>query len=143
MGQAIVDAIGAQMLVLADIRRELLKQNPDVLAITKVQGSNVIDDTNDHRVYFEVGGKPVTAYSILIYSTFTGTVALSPNSMSKQNDGILLAQGDVTVLPIAVDSLHIMTDGSNPCSVNDSSDASEGGFFIYAFTIADYERNRK
>ena len=141
---ATTQAISAMGLVLADIRRELMKQNPEVLATTRVQGNNKIatSDTDNHKVYFEVGGKTITAYLLLIYSTFSGNVAVSVNGMANQNDGIVFAAGDLIVLPISVDSVYVMTDGSADCPINGPADKVDGGLTINAFTIPDYDRQR-
>ena len=141
----VATALETHSSILEDIRRELMKQNPDVLALSKIQGSDTIaaSDTHDYRVFFEVGGKPVTAYRLLVFSTFSGTIAFSINSMSKINDGIPLGAGDMLSLDIAVDSIHLLSDGSAACPFNGNSDASDGGIFVYGFTIPDFERRRE
>lgn len=138
-----LNAISGLQAVLIDIRRELMKQNPEVLTTTRVQGSNAIPsgDTASKRVFFEVGGKPVTVYAIWAFSSFTGNVYLSINSMATGNDGLVFAAGDQVYLPLAVDSIDILGDGSNILQIN-TSDATNGGFFIYGWTIPDYDRNR-
>lgn len=140
----LAEGIAAQAEILSSIHRELLKQNPNVLAVTRVQGSSPIlaPDVNDHRVFFEVGGKAVEVYSLVIYSTFSGSLAVSPNSMSKLNDGMILSAGDVLVLPITVDSMHVLTDGTADCPINNPSDDTDGALFIYGWTISEFE-NRK
>lgn len=127
---------------LEDIRRELMKQNPEVLAFTRVQGLNTIaiSDTQSHRVFFEVGGKPVTIYALWAYSTFSGNCYLSINSMATGKDGLVFASGDQVYLPLAVDSVSILSDGSAALPVNTAG--ASGGLFLYGFTIPDYDRNR-
>lgn len=144
VSEDIANAVSAQYDVLLDIRRELMKQNPEVLAVTRVQGNNTIAaaDTTDKRVFFEVGGKAVTIYALWAYSTYDGNVYLSINSMSKANDGLVFAAGDQIYLPLAIDSVHILSDGANALAVNDPSNATHGGLFIYGFTIPDFDRDR-
>jgi hypothetical protein len=145
MGQEIVDALTKQAIIFEDIRRELMKLNPEVLAVTKVQGSNTIaaNDSGDKRVYFEVGGKAVTVYRILIHSTYTSTIGISVNSMSKRQDGMSIAANAIVQLDIAVDSLHVSRVAATALSINDPSDGTNGGLFIYGWTIPDFERNRR
>ncbi len=144
VSEDIANAISPLHDVMCDIRRELMKQNPEILAVTKVQGNNTIAtaDTSDHRVFFEVGGKPVTIYALWLYSSFQGNAYFSINSMSKGNDGLVVAAGDQIYLPLAIDSLHVLTDGSSACPINTPSDTSDGGLFIYGWTISDFDRDR-
>lgn len=131
--------------VLCDIRRELMKRNPDVLAVTKVQGDNTIasGDESDHKVYFEIGGKAATVYRLLIYSTYTGDVAVSINGMGDINDGILLRDTDQPlVMDLSVDSVYVRGDGAHAIPINVPSDPTNGGVYIYGFTIPDYDRRR-
>src|ERR1035437_1393783 len=88
--------ISDQTDVMADIRRELMKQSPEVLTTTVVEGggNNAIQQADkSYKVWFTVGGKPVPIYALLAYSTVADSngiaqVALSPVSMSKFADGI-------------------------------------------------------
>jgi hypothetical protein len=132
--------------LLKDIRRELYKQNPDVLATVEVQNAyqNQIADTNDHEVRFEVGGKPVPIYGLMAYSTYDVNVFVSIQKMSSTLDGIQLAANNVLVLGNMIDTMHVMlaSKSGNGCYVNGPADATHGGVFLYGFTIPDYDRDR-
>jgi hypothetical protein len=144
MGE-VLTALQGQTVIWEDIRRELMKQNADVLAFTRIDGSSPIasGDTAQHRVFFEIGGKTIVVYHILIYSTYTGSVYLSVNGLSNPLDGIPFASGDVLELDSPVESVYIMTDGSADCAINGPSDITNGGFFIYGFGISDFDRQRR
>jgi hypothetical protein len=137
--------ISNQTDVLADIRRELMKQNPEVLCTTVVQGGNVIQEANrNYKVFFEVGGKQVPIYALLAYSTLAGAtaqVALSVNSMSVFEDGIPFVAGDVLYQSLTVDSMYIMLAGTGTI-VNGPATTDEGAFYLYGWTIPDYDRNK-
>lgn len=130
--------------LLSDIRRQLLKNNPDVLTQTRVQNGNTIamGDSGTHQVFFEVANKRATIYRLLIYSTFSGTVSISITGMARLNDGIPFAAGDLLMLDIAVESIYLVSDGSADLPVNLGSDATDGALYIYGFTIPDSEDNR-
>ncbi len=140
MGVPLIDYNSKVLKLLTDIRLEMVKQSPSVLAFTRVQGDNTIKtgDISTHRVFFEVGGKPVTIYQLLAYSTFKHQVAISVEGMNSVQDGIIFGSGDVIVLPVAADGLYVVTDGIADCPINQPSIAT-GGFFMYGFTIPDYE----
>lgn len=130
-----------QALLLEDIRRELMKTHPDVLAITRLQGTNVPNgDDTSKRVFFELGGKPVTVHRILAWTNGNTPVSLSINSMLSVDDGIVVGITPL-VLDISVDSLWIITDGSDDLFVNQPN-AAEDTVWIYGFTIPDYDRRK-
>ena len=143
-GLDVANAMTQLAMIMSDIRREQMKNHPEVLATTVVQGINTIpaSDTNSKRVRFEVGGKPVTIYSLWAYSSFTGKVSISVNSMANINDGHILVAGDQITLTLAVDSISVVSDGSHALAINGPSDPTNGGLFLYGFTIPDYDRNR-
>jgi len=133
---------------MAEIAMFLRRQNADVLASAVVKGTsqltNAITDNNSHEVVFEVGGKPVEIYNLLAFSTWDGTVAMSVHSLSKIFDGIPFAAGDVYNFAIPTHSVHIMVLDSvavNPLIVNGPSGPA-GGFFLYGYTIPDWDRLR-
>ena len=132
--------------LLRDIRRELYKQNPDVLASVEVQNAylNQIIDVGDHEVRFEVGGKPVPIYSLLAYSTHDVSVFISIKQMSSTADGILLTSGNVLVLPTMIDVIHVRlaSISGTGCYVNGPADSTHGGLFLHGYTIPDYDRDR-
>jgi len=141
LAEALTNGFNAQVEVLADIRRELMKSHPDVLAISRLQGSKIENGNNSsHKVYFELGGKPVTVYQIIAWTNDNTPVALSVNSMRAKDDGITLGTTPL-VLNIAVDSVDIITDGSDDLFLN-QPDATEDTVWIYGFTIPDYDRRR-
>lgn len=134
---------------LADIAMYLRKQNADVLCSAVVRGTsqltNAITDNNDHEVMFEVGGKPVTIYSLLMFSTYKNDVVFSPLSMASGTDGLVIAASAVPVIiKIPLGSIHLLvpTLANNQCIVNGPADSDNGGFYAYGFTIPDYDRIR-
>jgi hypothetical protein len=137
-------ALGEQSSIMADIRRELLKLNPDVLTETKVVGGNIIDTLAPRRVFFEIGGKPVTVYKVIAWTTQNGTsIALSVGPMANVNDGFILTSSP-TVLELPLDNLYLAysTQGAEIIVNGPSNIATTGGVFIYGFTISDYDRER-
>ena len=135
--------------VLADIVRELRKQNANILASAVVRStsqlSNSITDAYSHEVSFEVGGKPVPIYRLMAYSTYDGVVALSFLSMSKVNDGIPMIAGNVLDMQYETNSVYLQCATATliaPVIVNGPSDTTVGGMFLYGFTIPDYDRDR-
>ena len=134
---------------LQEIAMYLRRQNADVLASAVVKSTsqltNAITDTNSHEVVFEVGGKPVEIFNLLVFSTWTGTVAMSVQGLSKVNDGIPFAAGDVYNFNIPIHSVFVMSATAaiaTPLIVNGPSDTDLGGFFLYGFTIPDWDRIR-
>ena len=133
---------------LAQISSYLQRQSPDILCIPRVKNTNrdnQIADVNSHEVFFEVGGKPVTIYALLAWSTWTNNVGLSVVSMSKITDGMVMAANDVLNLQIAVSSMYVMAPDATaaaPMGVNSPSDAANGGFFLYGFTIPEWDKLR-
>src|ERR1035437_2226489 len=131
---------------LQEIALGIRKQTADVLCTTVVKGtsqlSNAITDLNCHEVAFEIGGKPVEVYKILIYNTYAQTFYFSILSMSKINDGIPVIAGASMELHIPLNSLYLMLQtlsGTN-CPVNGPTATDVGGIFVYGFSIPDYDR---
>ena len=133
---------------LADIALAMRKQTPDVLCSTVVkntsQVTNAITDLNCHEVLFEVGGKPVEVYKILIYNTYANPMYWSIVSMSKIDDGIPVTSGTSMEYGIPTHSIYIMikTLSGTSCPVNGPTATDVGGIFVYGFTIPDYDRIR-
>ncbi len=134
--------------LLADIALAMRKQTPDVLCTTVVKGTsqvtNAITDLNCHEVMFELGGKPVEVYKILLYNTYTNPMYWSILSMSKINDGIPVTSGTSMEYGIPTHSIFMMIgtlSGTN-CPVNGPTATNVGGIFVYGFTIPDYDRIR-
>lgn len=137
--------------LLQDIASYLRKQVADVLCTTVITGAGQIGpqkitDLNSHQVRFEVGGKPVPIYSLMAYSTWTGTVAFSILSMGNVNDGIPMIAGDVINLNIPIDGGIWVSSATasiaTPLIVNGPSDPTNGGLFLYGFTTPDWDRVR-
>lgn len=135
----------ANFHLLRDIRRELRKQTPDVLTVSTLQGGNSIpqNDTSDHRVFFEVARKAATVYRLVVYSTYSGKVYFSVNSMGTIRDGIEFSRGDVRTFDIVVDSVHIKSDGAQILPLNGPTDSTNGGIFIYAWTISTFDEGNE
>lgn len=136
---------------LQDIAQYLRRQNADVLCQARVQGTdqstNAISNTNSTRVYFEVAGKPVVIYSLLAWSTWTpGTIGLSIQGLgSSVNDGIPYANGDLTQFNLPLKEIYLKVPDATinlPCAINGPSNVDIGGFFVYGFTIPDWDNLR-
>lgn len=134
---------------LQNIALYLRRQNADVLTSAVVKNTNQftngISDNNCHEVVFQVGGKPVEIYHLIAFSTWENTVALSVLSMSKIQDGIPFASGDVYDLSIPTHSVYIMTAAdvsTNNLIVNGPAPSAIGGFYLYGYTIPDWDRIR-
>lgn len=134
---------------LQEIAMYLRRQNADVLASADVNGTsalaNAITDPYSHEVVFTVGGKPVDIYSLLVFSTWTGIVSMSVQGLSKPNDGIQFVAGDVYNFNIPTHSVFVMSATAaiaTPLIINGPSDATIGGFFLYGYTIPDWDRLR-
>ena len=144
---------------LREITLELRKSpNADVLCSAVVHGtsqlSNAISDINSHEVSFEVGGKPVSIYKLLAFSTYKAAdaglpITLSILSLANSMDGFIVPAVSATVAPlfmaITVRSVWVQIPtlaSSGVCAVNGPADATNGGLFLYGFTIPDYDRFR-
>jgi len=127
--------------VLDAIKLELLKDHPDVLCATKVDGGNLISDTLPHTVRFEVGGKPVTVHKTLLWNPTAKIVAASVTGLVTFADGFVIDASPITLsIPIQELSIALVT-GATQIAVNMPSNlATDGSIFIYGFTIPDYER---
>jgi hypothetical protein len=144
---------------LQQIALELRKLNADVLCSAVVLGtsqlSNAITDTNVHEVSFEVGGKPVSIYKLLAFSTYKSDAAALPIILSVLSlasgglDGFYVPAVSGTVqplqMPISVRSVWVQIptlSAANTCAVNGPADSTHGGLYLYGFTIPDYDRIR-
>lgn len=137
---------------LSDIAMYLRRQDASVLCSAVVkhtsQLSNSITDLNCHEVTFQVGGKPVSIYKLLAFSTYnTGAVAIEAHlsilSMANVLDGITLtAARDPIILPITLNSVYVQLSAladSNACPINGPASVTYGGLFLYGFTTSDYD----
>lgn len=136
----LVQQQGMQNTLLRRINLSLLKLNPDVLANLVVQGVNPIasGDTKAHRVTFSIGNRRVEVYKIIAFSSFSGDVAISPVMMNSVLGGMQLSVNPIE-LHIPLNELYITTDGSAACGINENADPTNGGVYIYPFTIPAYE----
>ncbi len=136
--------------MMHDIRNFLYQLNPDVVCQTVIQNAAqdrvTITDTIQHEVYFELGGKPVTVYNILLHSTYSQTVYIRTKAFgSSALDGIPFVAGNVLILGMPIQNLYIWAPtlaASNTLNVNGNAHADYGGFTIEARTISDYKPNR-
>lgn len=144
----LVALLAQQNDYLQDIANYLRKQMADVLCTAVVHGASQIGpqkitDANTHQVRFEVGGKPVPIYSLLVYSSWTGQVNLAPLSLGNPNDGIPFAAGDTLQLNIPIDGGVYISSATasiaTPLIINGPADPTNGGFFLYGFTIPDWD----
>jgi hypothetical protein len=145
--KGIVEHLAAHTNYLQDIANYTKRQVADVLAVPVVrgvsqQGAQTITDTNSHEVKFEVGGKPVEIFKLLIFSTYTGNAAMSPVGMSKLADGIRFIANDVREFNFPTHSVFLMCDlgGAVNLVVNGPALSPGGGIFLYGYTIPDWDR---
>lgn len=134
---------------LQEIAIHLRRQNSDVLTTTLVKGTsqltNALTDTKSHEINFLLGGKPVEIYRLLIFSTYTQSITFSPLSLANVKDGIVLTATSAPLsLLLPTHSLWVQATSlaGGTCSVNGPADSTNGGLFIYGFTIPDFERIR-
>jgi len=158
----ITDRLDKQLGILLDIRKELMKMNPSVLATTVVtdsmrsgQGDTLINDTNTHRIVFTVGGKPVQVYKCMIWGVITNSGIVRFSFVPMSGSGLGLQQGFTvqgnTTPPIFLDDITISElyfqgdSASNSFVVNGNTSVAasgataRGGIFVYGFTIPDFE----
>lgn len=147
--EELVRLLAQQNDYLQNISVYLRKQNPDVLTVPVVhrtsQASNAITDIIAHQVHFEVGGKPVPIYSLLVFSTYIHNVTINIQNLANVNDGLVFAAGDTIILPIEIDNLYVQVTqlgASGECIVNGPADPTDGAFFLFGFTIPDYDKVR-
>lgn len=131
----------SQGSLLTSILNELRKDHPEVLAYAQSQFNNQIlaGDTGDKRVFFEIGGKPVTIHKLMVFSTYDGDCYFSVQDMGgNAKNGIHITAGFNQVFLIDVDSVHIKSDGAQALYINQSN-STHGGLFLYGFTIPDFD----
>lgn len=145
----LVRLLAEQTDYLADIAIAMRKDTADILTTAVVtrtsQLNNQITDLISHEVRFELAGKPVPIYRLLAFSSYTTGVVLSLGNLSGPKDGIIFAATTPPLfIPLATESLYIqavaLTGGILP--VNGPTNLTDGGFFLYGFTIPDYYRIR-
>lgn len=130
---------------LKDIRRESLKNNPDILATTLVAGGKIIQNEDiSTRIHFEVNGKQVRVYKVIFWTDASVTARMSVTGMSVDNDGFLM-NGNLQTLEVPVDELYVITHGvggTTGVNIPNGAEGTSANLFIYGFTIQDYdERN--
>lgn len=127
---------------LGDIRRELLKVNPEVLCQSIVQGGSTISDTLPHTVRFELGGSPVYAYKTYLWNQTGVPVTASFIGMSVASDGFDIPSSGV-VLDVPIHELSICLGSAGTVIVNSSTgNATNGALFVYGWTIPSYLNRR-
>lgn len=139
-----------QLDVMRDIRTFLYQSAPDVLTQLVIQNAGfsdlVINDTLKHQAYFQVSGKPVPVYALLVWSTYDKTIAFSPHDMGAPLDGMQLTATTPNYpifIPLTTQNVWIWCPTlATPLNVNGNADATHGGLFIQAYTTSDYQPNR-
>lgn len=139
---------------MANIALYLRQLNADVLTSAIVKNTNQftngIIDTNDHEVVFQVGGKPVEIHKLVAFSTFTTGAAVIPVSLSLLSMNGILDGIPLTPTPLILDihthSVHLRTNYASiatvPLVVNGPANATQGGAYLYGFTIPDWDKIR-
>jgi hypothetical protein len=128
--------------MLGDIRRELVKSNPNVLCSTVLNGVNPIADTAPHMIRFEYGGKAVPVYRLLMWSQSGKAINASPTFMSTAKDGFLIPTTP-TELHIPTWELYLCLGAAGTIGVNVPFNINtDGSVFVYGYTIEDYLNRR-
>jgi hypothetical protein len=138
-----------QVDYLADIALAMKRLTADVLTFAVVKGTsqlnNAIVDTGSHQVRFELAGKPVSIYKLLVFSTYDQTITLSFENQPSPKDGMVFtASTPPLYLPLTLETLYIQATAlsASLLPINGPVDLTHGGFYIYGFTIPDYYRVR-
>lgn len=133
-------------LYLGDIRRELLKKNPDILCATNLQGPNPITSTATdlqvRTVKFLSGGRPVTVYKTFVWTNSAKAVRASFNGLSNGNDGFVIPATPF-IIDVPIEEMQIALNVAGTIGVNiPSGIAADGSVFIFGFAIAEYINRR-
>lgn len=123
------------------MRDELCKQNPNVLAETVVQFDVIRTANYNYNVTFQVGGKPVTVYKTYIWSQSAKTIRASIAQMSSASDGFTVS-GTPQLLHVPLTSINLTVTADSVLGVNvGTSQNTDGSVFVYGFTIPNYPDN--
>lgn len=131
---------------LKSIRKELVKQNPSVLAYPVVQGTtqqgqggtnNRVADQRSHEVFFQVGGKPVSIYKLFVVSSNGNQVINLSNPPSANTDGIRPAANTLLYFPVEMREIYIIATNATPFTVNGPLTPAEGILYLWGFTVPD------
>jgi hypothetical protein len=131
---------------LGDIRRELIKSNPDILTMTSVQGPNpIISTATDLQVRtlkFLSGGKPITVYKTYLWTNSAKAVRASFNGLSSGADGFVIPSSP-QVLDVPISEIQIALNVAGTIGVNlPSGIAADGSVFVFGFAIPEYVNRR-
>lgn len=133
---------------LKDIRHEMLKDHPSVLATVVADGNPVlISNGRATKLTFTVGGKPVMVHKLLIWRSSNSEVYMSPHNMSNLREGFIVGtiDGSGVVSPIelniSVDEMYIWPVSTDVTLNTPNPAIGNRQVSIYAWTIPNYERN--
>ena len=138
---ALAQVMDSQYQVLLDIRRELCKQNPDVLADSVISNAGInqttLTDTLQHEVFFNVGGRSAVVHKLRIWSTYAQPVYFSWQRMAVPQDGIPFTNGSVLLEAISIRTAYIWcpTLSGGALNINGSGTIADGTFNLYGWTI--------
>lgn len=140
--QRLEDTLGLNNLLLLDLRRELMKQNPDVMCMSIVQNGgqydSLISDLQTHEISFMQGNKRRTAFLIVAWSTYS-SVFLNL-TRGNPNDGFAVPSAPISIYaPLESVYASISAVNGSGCPVNGNTVAGTGGLYVYAFTIPDMD----
>lgn len=123
---------------LKKIYDELCMLNPSVLCESRVEGGNVITDTEPHLVRFIAGGKPVTVYKVILWTQSGKEVNATFAGMAGANDGFTVP-ATMQELHIPISEMSIALSSAGTLGVNIPSNLSaDYSVFIYGFTTPQY-----
>lgn len=141
-----VDAIlNLEYEAIKAIRRELLKQNPSVMANCVVQNTtqgsaglvNRVSDQLAHQVFFQINGKPVPIYKLFVVSTNGNQTINLVNPPATSTDGLDTVGNTLYYFPVELNTIWIRSTNATPFIVNGPIQAGEGALFLWGFTTPD------
>ena len=129
--------------LLGSIRHELLKLNPEVLTETNITGGGNSITPGVKKVWFEFGGKPTTVYKTILWNQTAQTINVSFSGMTEANDGFSISSVPVE-LNVPLSELYVILPAGTTMALNNpTSLVTNGSFFIYGFTIPNYESEQR
>jgi len=128
--------------VLERIARFLDKNNPAVLATAMPEGG-VLSGGISNRVHFEIDGKPVPIYSLLIFTSTTAGITINfSGRVANAKDGFAMTAASIPLVlsDFQMENVTVLWGGTagTTTTVNGPSDSTAGGVFIYGWTTQEY-----
>ena len=135
-----------QYEAIRSVYKELVKQNPSVLATPVVQGTtqqgqggtnNRVTDQRSHEVFFTVGGKSVSIYKLFVVSSNGNQTINLSNPPSANTDGIRPGANTMLYFPVEMREIYVIATNATPFTVNGPFIATEATLYLWGFTVPD------